>query len=140
MTAPMTPVSVAGAAGTGPRTWRIEMPAGMDLLNSNDRDGHWARRKRITAALRETAGWLARVQKIPTLQRAHVLALYEAPDKRKRDPANWYPSFKACVDGLVSDAGILPGDDSRYLDGPDMRLGEPFKRGRLVLIITELTP
>jgi crossover junction endodeoxyribonuclease RusA len=137
-----TPVpAVSGeAAGTGLRTWRIEMPAGMDLLNSNDRDGHWARRKRITAALRETAAWLAKAQRIPRLERAHVLAYYEPPDRRKRDPGNWYPSFKACIDGIVEDAGVLPGDDAQYLDGPDPRLGERHPRGRIVLVITELTP
>lgn len=115
------------------------MPAGMELLNSNDRDGHWARRKRITAALRETAAWLARAQRIPRLERAHVLAFYEPPDRRKRDPGNWYPSFKACIDGIVADAGVLAGDDAKYLDGPDPRLGDRHPGGRIVLVITELT-
>jgi len=115
------------------------MPAGMALLNSNDRDGHWGRRQRITDPLRVTAGWLAAQQRIPRLQRAHIAAVYQPPDRRRRDPANWYPSFKACIDGIVSDAGVLPNDDADHLDGPDMRLGEPYPRGRLVLIITEVT-
>jgi len=109
----------------------------MDLLNANDRDGHWARRKRITEALREAAGWAARRQRIPALQRAHILGFYEPPDRRRRDPANLYPSFKACVDGLV-DAGVLADDDAAHVDGPDMRLGVPCREGRLVLRITEI--
>src|SRR6185437_12739208 len=93
---------------------------------------------RLTKDLRETAGWAARVAKVPPLQRAHVRAEYQPPDNRRRDPANFYPSFKACIDGLV-DVKVLPDDDAAHLDGPDMRLGELFPpHGRLVLVITEL--
>jgi len=127
------------SAGAGPRTWRVELPAGLELLNANDRDSHWARRKRITGALREAAGWMARCQRVPHLERAHVLAVYEPPDRRRRDPANLQPSFKACVDGLV-DAGVVPDDDSEHLDGPDPRLGHVHPRGRIVLHITEVPP
>jgi len=142
------PAAGAAPAGTGesplaapastPRTWVIEMPAGTELLNSNDRDSHWARRNRVTEGLRATAGWLARRQQIPALGRAHVLAVYEPPDRRRRDPANLYPSVKAIVDGLV-DARVLPDDDAAHLEGPDMRLGKPHARGRLVLHITEVS-
>ena len=157
MTAPISPVPLArvpAASGTGPvpraaeveaaalghqpRTWTLTLPAGMQLLNANDRDAHWGRRKKLTESLRQTAAWLARQQRIPRLERAHVLAVYQPPDKRKRDPGNWYPSYKACIDGIVTDAGILPGDDAKYLDGPDPRLGEPYPGGRIVLVITEL--
>jgi hypothetical protein len=108
----------------------------MELLNANDRYGHWAHRQRITATLRETAGWLARAQRIPRLSHAHITAAYCPPDNRRRDPANWQPSFKACVDGLV-DAGVLADDDATHVTGPDPRLGEPWPRGRIVLTITE---
>jgi hypothetical protein len=27
--------------GSAPRSWRVELPAGLELLNSNDRDSHW---------------------------------------------------------------------------------------------------
>jgi hypothetical protein len=117
----------------------VELPAGLELLNSNDRDSHWARRKRITEALRHAAGWMARWQRVPHLERAHILAVYEPPDRRRRDPANLYPSVKAAVDGLV-DVGVLPDDDAAHLEGPDMRLGTVHPRGRLVLTITEVSP
>lgn len=110
----------------------------MDLLNANDRSSHWGRRQTRTAALRQAAAWLAKAQRIPRLQRAHILAVYEPPDRRKRDAANYYPSVKACVDGIVTDAGVLADDDSGHLDGPDMRMGPVCKGGRLVLVITEL--
>lgn len=124
------------AADAKARTWVIEMPAGMELLNSNHR-GHWRRLSRLTKDLRETAGWAARVARVPPLQRAHILAVYLPPDRRRRDPSNLYPSFKACIDGLV-DARVLPDDDAKHLDGPDMRLGPVAPLGRLVLTITEL--
>lgn len=122
--------------GVTARQWVLELPPGMELLNSNDR-GHWGRRQRLTDALRGVAGWRAKAQGIPPLARAHVAGFYEPPDRRRRDPANWYPSFKACVDGLV-DAKILPDDDAARVEGPDMRLGPVYPKGRLVLRITEL--
>jgi crossover junction endodeoxyribonuclease RusA len=119
------------------RRWRIELPAGMQLLNSNDRP-HWSARARITKNLRWTTFYAARRKKIPPMQRVHVLAEYEPPDRRRRDPGNLYPSIKACVDGLV-DAKVCPDDDASHLVGPDMRLSEDtFPLGRLVLVITEL--
>lgn len=116
-----------------PGHWVITLPAGMPLLNANHR-GHWTRRHRHGTALRDATVLLARQQKIPHLTRALITGIYEPPDKRRRDPANLYPSFKACVDGLVL-AGVLPDDDAGHLDGPDMRLGTLHPRGRLVLHI-----
>lgn len=118
------------------RQWVIGLPAGTKLLSANGRE-HWRARAAVTAELRRTAGWLARVQKIPRLERAHVLAVYHPPDRRRRDPANLYPSVKACVDGLT-DAGAWADDDASHLAGPDMRLGDVVRGGRLVLTITEL--
>lgn len=139
MTAPQTPLRPGGATPAGgapPRAWRIELPAGMDLLNANDRT-HWRKKIPITRDLRATARMLTKAAKVPALQRAHVVCFYEPPDRRRRDPANWAPSAKACVDGVV-DAGVLPDDDDAHLVGPDMRLGPVHPGGRLVLIVTEL--
>ena len=118
------------------RQWTIELPAGTRLLSANGRE-HWAVRAAVTASLRNAAGWLARAQKIPRLDHAHVLAVYEPPDRRRRDPANLYPSVKACVDGLT-DAGAWADDDAAHVSGPDMRLGPVHPQGRLTLTVTEL--
>ncbi|MGH3503177.1 MAG: hypothetical protein ACRDQA_20120, partial [Nocardioidaceae bacterium] len=75
---------------------------------------------------------------IPHLQRAHIVAVYQPPDRRRRDPANLYPAVKACVDGLV-DARVLPDDDAAHVVGPDMRLAPIARGGRLTLHITDLT-
>lgn len=130
------PVVIRAGAGGGGRAWRIELPARMDLLNANHRT-HWRKRANTTRLLRAAAFVCAKAAKVPPLQRAHVVGIYEPPNKRRRDAANLYPSFKAAIDGLV-DAGVLPDDDSAHLDGPDMRLGPVHPGGRLVLIVTEL--
>ena len=118
------------------RSWRVELPSGMDLLNANQRM-HWRKRSPRTKAIREAAALIARQEKIPTLARAHIVGEFRPPDRRRRDVANLYPSFKAAIDGLV-DAAVLPDDDDTHLVGPDMRLGELVAGGQLVLHITEL--
>ncbi|HEY2238874.1 MAG TPA: hypothetical protein VGI21_08790 [Streptosporangiaceae bacterium] len=110
----------------------------MELLTANQRP-HWAVRARRTRALREAAAWMARAARVPQLEHVHVLAEYRPPDRRRRDPANWQPSFKAAVDGLV-DAGIVPDDDAAHLTGPDPRLGPVTPRGQIVLTITATEP
>ncbi|SEC02450.1 crossover junction endodeoxyribonuclease RusA [Streptomyces misionensis] len=127
--------------------YTIALPAGLRLLNSNQRPHHHDR-ARLTKALRDAAmeavsehtalmQALAAAKPGPLFQRAHVLGILRPPSARRADPANWYPSFKAAVDGLV-DAGLLADDDHTRLVGPDMRLGEKVKGGQLVLIVRGL--
>ncbi|MGW0486188.1 hypothetical protein [Nonomuraea sp. NPDC003214] len=120
-----------------PVVYVLEMPAGIPLANANDR-GHWRRRHRLTKNLRKQAARLFRASGIPGMKRAAVIGYLEPPNRQPRDPANWYPSFKAIIDGMV-DAGFLPDDNSKHLDGPDMRLGPVYPKGRLVLHITDLS-
>jgi Holliday junction resolvase RusA-like endonuclease len=94
-------------------------------------------RARLTRDLRQAAYLCAKNAKVPHLARAHVIAEYRPPDRRKRDSHNLFLSAKAAVDGLV-DAGVLTDDSDEYLTGPDMRPGPIEKSGRLVLHITEL--
>jgi crossover junction endodeoxyribonuclease RusA len=102
------------------RSWRIDLPCG-PLLTSNQRLHHQAK-ARMTRHLRVEAKLLTLAAKIPRLERVHVYAYVIPPDRRKRDPANWYPSVKAAIDG-ITDAGVIPDDDAEHLLGPDMRLG-----------------
>lgn len=139
------PARPAAAGPTGPYT--ITLPTGLKLLNSNQRLHH-APKGRHTAAIRAAAmeavadnpdlmAALADAKPDPLFHRAHILGLYCPPTAGRCDPANWYPSFKAAVDGIV-DAGVLEDDDHTRVAGPDMRLGPKTKGGRIILIIRAL--
>lgn len=117
--------------------YRITLPARMPLLNSNDRQHHHAR-ARVTASLREAACLVARHNRMPAMRYAHIVGVVHPGSRRRIDPANLYPSFKACVDGLV-DAGVLPDDDSDHLVGPDMRRGSVVSGAQIALIVRPLT-
>lgn len=131
-TGPLAPGAVtAGEGRPAPgdlRSWRIVIPPGTQLLTLNQRLHYIAQAQRVKT-LRETAGWLARTQRIPRLEAAWIVCEYIAPDRRRRDPGNWMPTAKACVDGLV-DAGVLADDDWTHVRGPDMRLSVPGKLPR----------
>lgn len=119
------------------RTWTVELPAGLELLNANQRK-HWSVKGRTSRAIRDAAHMLALADHVPAMGRAYIVAEYRPPDRRRRDVHNLFPSAKAAVDGLV-DAGVLPDDSDEYLTGPDMRLGEVVAGGQLVLHISEVS-
>ncbi|OPC79959.1 hypothetical protein B4N89_02455 [Embleya scabrispora] len=115
----------------------IVMPTGLRLMNSNERPHPRVRALR-TKALREAAREMAMLADLPHLNRAHIYCHLRATNRARRDPGNWYPSAKACVDGLV-DAGVLDDDDHTRVIGPDMRLApEVVRGGQLVITLIEL--
>lgn len=112
----------------------VALPAGMKLLNANDRT-HWRTRARVTDALRQAAKLTARNARVPAMRQATIKAVLHPHDKRHRDAHNWAPSFKAAIDGIV-DAGVLPDDDERFLLSVQMVLGSPVRHGQVALHIT----
>ena len=138
------------AAGPRPGPFVITLPAGLDLINANKRM-HQRDRSKLTAKIRAAAmeavsecpslmDALAAAKPGPLFERAHILGLLcPATNGRRRDPANWYGSFKAAVDGLC-DAGLFDDDDHLHVVGPDMRLGRVVKGGQLVLVVRGLEP
>jgi crossover junction endodeoxyribonuclease RusA len=117
------------------RQYTIELQEGLPLLNSNQRI-HFHRSAKITKAIR-CAAWAEACDLGLKFNRIHVLGIICPSSQRRADPANWYPSFKAAIDGLV-DAGVIPDDNSKHLEGPDMRRGPVSKWPRLILVITPL--
>ncbi|MDX3241691.1 hypothetical protein PV408_07660 [Streptomyces sp. ME18-1-4] len=117
------------------RQFRVALPPRLTLLNANQRIHHHERAE-ITRVLRRAA-WAAS-RAVPHLERVHIIGVLHPEDRQRRDPANWYPSFKACVDGLV-DQGVLDDDDHTRVLGPDMRMGHVVEGARLVLHIRDLT-
>lgn len=89
------------------------------LLTANDKP-HWARKAALTKQLRRWGYLLAREgQGVARLHltRARVEFEFAYPDRRRRDRHNLAPTVKALMDGLI-DAGLLPDDSDRFLDGP----------------------
>ncbi|MBG0830545.1 hypothetical protein HS041_22545 [Planomonospora sp. ID67723] len=107
-------------------------------MNANQRLHHRVRAK-FTKLLREAGRDAAIEAGVPALTRAHIYGYLHPSDRRRRDPGNLYPSFKAVIDGFV-DAGVLPDDDDKHLVGPDMRLSDVVKGGQLRLLVIELDP
>ncbi|MDB4872758.1 MAG: Endodeoxyribonuclease RusA [Gemmatimonadales bacterium] len=133
---------------SAPRSWTIELPAGLPLLNSN-RQVHPKAKSRITKKIRTAAKVMGLAAKIPRLERASVVCEYRPPSAtRLRDGGNWWPSFKPAIDGALVDAGVLADDNSNILVDTSLRVGPVDKQsalfrlstGRLVLIVTEVLP
>lgn len=89
------------------------------LITANDKM-HWGVRARLTKQLRQWGYLLGRegegVARLG-LTHARVEVEFAYPDRRRRDRSNLAPTVKALMDGLI-DAGLLPDDADRFLDGP----------------------
>lgn len=102
--------------------YRLEILAeGREWITANQRL-FWRVRSERTKSWRHTTSVRAQEANLPQLKQVWIVCELRFPDIRRRDPANWAPTAKACVDGLV-DAGVLVDDSYRYVTGPDMRLG-----------------
>lgn len=102
---------------------------GCGWLTSNQRE-HYRPRAHRTALWREAGAWAAKRAELPLYERAHVVAFLRFHDQRRRDALNWWPTVKAAIDGICSDAGrLVPDDDSEHLIGPDLRVGPTLARG-----------
>lgn len=109
------------------------------ILTSNQRL-HWAVKARRTSYIRgytRTAA-MAAAARTPIDGRARIDAVFQYPDKRRRDRYNLWPTIKAAVDGIVA-AGILEDDSDDHIDGPFITIDpEPTRdpRGLVRVVIT----
>lgn len=95
------------------RTFSFPPPA--KVLTENQRL-HWAERARRVKAWRTDTAWYAIHHHGRTLLGPSTvdIAIPVAPRDIRRDPANWIPTCKAAIDGLV-DAGWFEDDSSEYV-------------------------
>ncbi|HEY9371505.1 hypothetical protein [Streptomyces sp.] len=114
----------------------IDYPTTSLLLNSNDR-GHW-RKTRDRELYWKERGVIA-ARGLDQLPRAQIDAWFRFPTNHRRDVVNLYPTIKSWIDGAVQ-AGILPDDSDRYLDGPFLRREWPNGPLRIKVAINELVP
>ena len=109
---------------------RFEVSAPDVALNSNKRLHHHVKAP-IVRNWRLRTAILAR--KVKPVGHAHVICYLHFDDNRRRDAGNWYPTAKACLDGIV-DAGVLEDDSDNYVVGPDMRRGDNSPGGFAITI------
>jgi crossover junction endodeoxyribonuclease RusA len=133
-TPPPAPTGPHAAARGEGATYTLAMPPGYDLLSANDRHDHWAK-ARIVKQIRKDATTMARACRLPKMTQVCVTAVLHPRDRRHQDSDNVQPTVKACVDAIVA-AGLLPGDDERYVLSTTYVLGEPVKGSQLVLHFT----
>lgn len=113
----------------------VELPVGMQLMNANDRE-HWSKRAKVSSLIRTTAR--SQCKGIPKMAKIKIKAIYYAPDNRRRDVSNLFPSVKAAVDGIV-DAGVIKDDNDKYVVALEMVRGEyNIPKGQLVIEIIEV--
>ena len=111
-----------------------------ELQNLNQR-WHWAKQARVTRHWRDTAAWAATVATRGTplpLGPSTIRTTIAVYGRRRRDPANYTPTVKACVDGLV-DAGLWPDDTPDWVETIEPRL-RVIQRGMPQTIDIEITP
>lgn len=124
------------------RVYTVRIVAPADWMNLNHRTDRRAETP-TRRAWRSAGQQFARAAGVKPMAKAHLVAHLHFTDKRGRDPHNYYPTLKACVDGFI-DLGMLPDDSSEYLIGPDVRMGQPLPKkpygpcGEVVFTITEI--
>ncbi len=118
----------------------IQLYAPARWLNSNDRPKR--RPNEVIQAWRFLAenlthkGIVSRIIQ-PFPGRVHITAELRFPDNRRRDAANYYPTIKACIDGIVA-AKLIVDDSDRYVDALTIRRGPRDPRGLMVITVTEV--
>ncbi|NUQ88940.1 MAG: hypothetical protein HOQ43_10810 [Glycomyces artemisiae] len=125
----------------------VPIPAPTQWLTSNGREHRqvrarmtklWRQAGRVAVAAARLRGDLP----VAPLDLVHVTAYIRWRDRRRRDPANWWPTVKAIADGMT-DAGVWPDDDSGHVIGPDMRAGLVLPRdpyGPVGEVIVHIVP
>ena len=115
-------------------TYTFSFDAPDVLLNMNDRT-HWRKRAAQVKNWRSFAWAAACNSGYEQLPPCYVTITLPVRDSRKRDPSNWFPTAKACVDGM-RDAGLWPDDDSTWVTVMEPKLEKRADRR----VTVELVP
>lgn len=99
--------------------WHLMIPApdGQVWGVNHDNRAHWRAVHAHRKQARDGARWVAREQRIPTMQRVRLDVTIYMRAWRRADPGN-YPggaTLKGMIDGLV-EAGVMPDDRQEHLD------------------------
>jgi len=113
----------------------VQAPAA--FINSNERLHHMAKAKLTKAWRSAVEAETRRIMNGPLRTPVRILAKIHKTGNRRWDPNNLAPTTKACVDGMV-DAGLIPDDSWREVEGPDHRRGSAMPDA-ITFTIEELT-
>lgn len=132
-TAPQAPSGVVGHPDeirpaerlTAGSTFELVIPAPCEFLNANrDKSLHWGDKGRMVKQWRSAGRVAAKRAGLPRgLARVQIDAHVIKPIANRFDPANWAPTAKAVVDGLVTDYGLCEDDNRHHVAGPFMHDG-----------------
>jgi len=101
---------------------------------------HYHKRAKLVKETRETWGWLARAQRIPSLDGIRVSATPLIRNHQAvADVAACYPTVKAAIDGFV-DAGIITDDDPFHVPTITFHAPTLARTEGLRIQITEVLP
>lgn len=98
-------------------TLDLGAPPTAPLSINQERNLHWAARNRRLDPWKITTFWLAKEARLPAAidgAPATITVVLPVRGHYRRDPANYYPTVKAIVDGLVL-AGVWPDDTPEYV-------------------------
>lgn len=96
-----------------------------EFLNANDSYRHWSDKSKKVKAWRRAGRLAVADAGLPTgLPRLQVDCFVIKPAQNNYDPANWAPTAKAVLDGLI-DYGLAEDDNRRFVTGPFMHEGGP---------------
>ena len=117
---------------------KVDFLISKDLVITSNQRLHPHVKAKKTKALRSLAQSESEGLHGPTPCR--VIAWLAFPDRRRRDPNNWWPTIKALIDGMV-DAGVWVDDNSTIIQGPDHRLlGYTIDRGHVYVRLETRPP
>jgi len=117
-------------------TISITIPKVGPYMSANDRPNRWAKAA-STKEWRDLAHLMAIKADAPELHGlVRITATVHIADKRRREVSNYFPTFKAAIDGFV-DAGVLADDSDLHVVGPDPRRGRTLPP-RIVFELTEV--
>jgi hypothetical protein len=105
--------------------FQFTIPAPCEFLNANrGSGGHWAPNAKKIRAWRRAGRIAATYAQLPVgLGRVQVDCFVVKPIQNRYDPANWAPTAKAVLDGMVSDYGLTEDDNRHFVTGPFMHEG-----------------
>jgi crossover junction endodeoxyribonuclease RusA len=105
-------------------TITVRLPKGAKYMSANDRPNRWAKAAQTKiwreAAYLAVCEWGYTPLFMAMSHPVHITATVHIADKRRREVSNYFPTFKACIDGFV-DAGVLADDSDAHVIGPDPR-------------------